>query len=768
LLTPYPPPPHSHTPTLPHPPRLVHNSGNFAGVLACSPANGVRINCIVTHSTGFVIGTDNGGVLLYDKSDTDGTQFSLMKTLNVLVEGITATSDKETSGERNVDPIVMACRVMNMTLSPTEDELVVTTSDHRMLKMNFTGLESLKETDCHFTDVTTSFHGPSPINDKDSSSSSVLFSSTANNANEEDDTGGVSIHTSAMVTGMDVCARKPLVATCGIDRYVRVWNYLTYKEEVKKMFPEEALSVAFHPSGLHVLVGFSDKLRLMNLLMDDIRVVTEFPIKACRECQFSAGGQVFAAANGHSIQLYRTYTAEPIALLRGHNSKVQSLHFTQHDTRLVSAGKDGAVYQWNITEGSIGDSKNKDSGSASSGMKREGEYVLKGCSYTHAIANIDGTLVYAVGSDSQIKEIEFQGNMTNATNPVSSDVGVMGQLAMPRSGRLLFTGTSKVNRPSMIMAMKVPLTGDTPPLPCLSGPVTRMCSAFDGSRIFVAGSDGCLIIYEVKEKDFAGKSLGAMSRDDTTGRPIYASEILVTRTDIEEQASAMREMQSKVDELHIHSEYQLRLKDMDANEKIKEVTEKFTQELEQDKNRYELLREEKNDMEMEFEEKIKHTEETHLHRLQQCEAEFQKQIMSEVERYQELVQEKDIQTQRWDQQQRDLIASHEQYTAEITEEYEQKLEEDRQARLHLAEERDELGRVYTETTKQLEEDIDTEIEELKKKYETKLNNEREATLRFKGENGKRYSNYFLFFCWTIVLIIFVFFSFFCRHYEEEI
>ena len=43
----------------------------------------------------------------------------------------------------------------------------------------------------------------------------------------------------------------------------------------------------------------------------------------------------------------------------------------------------------------------------------------------------------------------------------------------------------------------------------------------------------------------------------------------------------MLELQSKVDELHIHSEYQLRLKDMDANEKIKEVTEKFTQELEQ-------------------------------------------------------------------------------------------------------------------------------------------------------------------------------------------
>ena len=28
---------------------------------------------------------------------------------------------------------------------------------------------------------------------------------------------------------------------------------------------------------------------------------------------------MFAAANGHSIQLYRTYTAEYIALLRRHN-----------------------------------------------------------------------------------------------------------------------------------------------------------------------------------------------------------------------------------------------------------------------------------------------------------------------------------------------------------------------------------------------------------------------------------------------------------------
>lgn len=41
--------------------------------------------------------------------------------------------------------------------------------------------------------------------------------------------------------------------------------------------------MALHPSGLFMLVGFTDKLRLMNLLMDDIRTFKEFTVRACRE-----------------------------------------------------------------------------------------------------------------------------------------------------------------------------------------------------------------------------------------------------------------------------------------------------------------------------------------------------------------------------------------------------------------------------------------------------------------------------------------------------
>jgi hypothetical protein len=54
----------------------------------------------------------------------------------------------------------------------------------------------------------------------------------------------------------------------------------------------------------------------MNVLMDDLRPVKELAIKACRECRFSHGGALFAAASGSLINVYSTYTCELVASLR--------------------------------------------------------------------------------------------------------------------------------------------------------------------------------------------------------------------------------------------------------------------------------------------------------------------------------------------------------------------------------------------------------------------------------------------------------------------
>jgi WD40 repeat protein len=112
------------------------------------------------------------------------------------------------------------------------------------------------------------------------------------------------------IMDMSVCSRKPLVATCAQDNTLRIWNYETHQCEISKRFAEDMSSCSLHPNGLHILIGFSDKLRLMNLLIDDVRVFREFPIRGCRLCSFSNGGHLFAVVHGHVVMIYSTSTEE--------------------------------------------------------------------------------------------------------------------------------------------------------------------------------------------------------------------------------------------------------------------------------------------------------------------------------------------------------------------------------------------------------------------------------------------------------------------------
>ena len=50
--------------------------------------------------------------------------------------------------------------------------------------------------------------------------------------------------------------------------------------------------------------GFFDKLRLMNILIDDIKPFREFPIKNSSVCSFSSGGNLLAAVSAKDIQVY--------------------------------------------------------------------------------------------------------------------------------------------------------------------------------------------------------------------------------------------------------------------------------------------------------------------------------------------------------------------------------------------------------------------------------------------------------------------------------
>ena len=78
----------------------------------------------------------------------------------------------------------------------------------------------------------------------------------------------------------------------------------------------------------------------------------------------------------------------------------------------------------------------------------------------------------------------------------------------------------------------------------------------------------------------------------------------------------MTELKTRVDELKMENEYQLRLKDMNYNEKIRELTEKFIQEMESLKTKNQVLKTEKDKEETRHEEQISDVLEDHSKELQ--------------------------------------------------------------------------------------------------------------------------------------------------------
>ena len=62
----------------------------------------------------------------------------------------------------------------------------------------------------------------------------------------------------------------------------------------------------------------------------------------------------------------------------------------------------------------------------------------------------------------------------------------------------------------------------------------------------------------------------------------------MTKSDLEEKNSLMSELKTRVDELKMENDYQLRLKDMSYGEKIKDLSDKFLQEIEALKARNEV------------------------------------------------------------------------------------------------------------------------------------------------------------------------------------
>jgi len=641
---------------------LFDNSGELKLTLPCSPSEHRSVLTVVSYNKGFVTGGEDGCIRVFEKIDDPKEAYRRTREHRI----------DETAG----------VFVRALSVSPRDEVLGITLSSCQLYHMSLSSSDMLKTDETPALDhILTPFHN-------------------------------------GAILGLDVCARKPLVVTCGVDKTVRVWNYLEKTCELAKTFTEEAFSVAFHPSGFHVIVGFSDKLRLMNLLMEELRTYKEIPIKACREVRFAHGGEYFAAVNSNAIQVYKTYTCDVVCNLRGHNAKVRSLCWSQDDSHLVSSGMDGAVNEYSIPEEG----------------RRKSDYMHKGTNFTSVVVHTDTSastthnVLYLVGSDRMIKEVQGGAQGGELTHYIESEK-TLGQLALAHGAKALFAGVAEPEEPGAIRAYGFPPQAhEYTEYQTHAGPVTRMCVTHDDGTIFTTGEDGTLYIYEVRRKDKG-------TRRDKEGALPFADEILVTKAFLEEKQAALLDFERQVEELENQIDFQLRHRDSYHKEKMAELEEKYSQEIEQERTKYELLREEKNEMELEYVENMKDLEEQHAGQTQKLEASFQHKMAIEVQRYQKLAADLDRERSEWETQHKALLEQHQKVLEARQQAFDEQRMRNNEERQTIMEEKQEAFQRHQEMLLQLEMDADREIEELKEMYETQLTQEKDEKVRLRGQAG---------------------------------
>ncbi|NXJ07760.1 CFA57 protein, partial [Odontophorus gujanensis] len=601
-----------------------------------------QISAVASYSKGFACSSSPGVVLLFEKTNKKEVY---KESQEIWLPQDLFTTVPKPSGRQD---IICIC------FSPSEEAMVVSTTKNQLYMFTMPSTDFLKEESSHFEYLHFPLH-------------------------------------SASIMGLDICIRRPIVATCSLDKSVRVWNYKTNTLELYKEFWEEAYTVALHPTGLFCLVGFSDKLRFISLLYEDMHVFKDFPVRKCGECSFSNGGHLFAAVNGNVIQMYSCTTFENTNNLKGHSGKICAVKWSADDSKCFSCDTHGAVYGWNLSTG-----------------KREMECVLTSCVYSSIALYSNSKIIFAVGSDQTLKEI----SKSSIQHEVPAFDVVYTAVAVSHSGDMVFVGTSL----GTVRAMKypLPLSGEFNEYQAHAGAVTKISVTNDDLFLLTASEDGSIFFWKLYNK-----KEGVLKREKEFE---YAKEVLILKSDIEEKSRAMLELQIRVKELQTENDYQLRLKDMSCYEKIKELEETFTQEIDSLKNKHQILQAEKDKQELQHQFQLSELMNKHAKEMRDLGS-----CLHNLRRKQEHPEyfnetpppEGQSLSQITDNSITNVSKFHQCYCLHLY------AEEDMRQQL----------KAHEEIKKQIEEDEDQEIQEIKVKYERRLVEEKESNLQLKGEIG---------------------------------
>ncbi|RZF41535.1 hypothetical protein LSTR_LSTR000249 [Laodelphax striatellus] len=613
-----------------------------------------EVRCLTAFSRGFCYTCTSGIVILFEKESS--ACYRKRNVFRIVAKDVRDCSSKEMN------------EIHTLSISPNEEKLLCTTKRMQIYYVQLWGQDIAQCQEINFELIGEGLHhGP--------------------------------------ITGVSVCAWKQEAMTCGwLDRTVCVWDYVKETVLLTKVYQEDVYCVTLHPTGLYAVLGFSDKLRFLLVLIDDLHVIREFSIRCCNEAQFSRSGHMFAAMNVYNIHIYSSITFQLIYTLKGHNNKVSALFWLPNDLTLWSCGQDGAIYEWSMFDG-----------------RRVNDVFTKDCKYNDLTITCENLLGFCAGSDGILKEIS-EGQTAKEVDIRQTQLDC---ILLSRSDQMMFVAGDN----GSVLSVRFPWVH--PPeyqnFQMHNHRILKMKLTYDDKMLITTSTDGTMCLWNVTAVE--GKAV-SMDPDFT-----FSNEILISQDDLQDKIRAIKDQTLRIKQLDTEHAYQTRQMETAHKDEVEELQSGYLTTIEQ-------LKEKNQDMETEhtieinkINRQIADTKLENEQEVEKLESSYNAKLIVEYDKYSKLEGLFESTQQKCNKNYEDLLESKRLALEEISTNYEKKLDEKRMQIKKMLEAMEKNDYEHEVIKLQMEKDADKEIVELNNKYEDYLNTERDLNIRLRGETG---------------------------------
>lgn len=624
-------------------------------LLTTSPSDGISIRNIVSlPNGGFIIGSDNGVVTVYHVAHEEDDDDLFAKGIKFSVDNYEGIYAKE------------ECAILKLTFDAQTETLGILTSGKQIQQVSLKGRVN--------------------INQEKTSLEAVEIPKTI--------FLNLPFH-SANITGLDICIRKPYIATCSLDHTVRIINYQKGTVVVCQKFSSEVHSIALHPLGLYCVVGFSEKVKFLKILGSKFQEEKFFSLRKCQEIKFSHGGHMFAVVNGTVINVYHTYTLQPLYVLRGHTSRIRSIAWKPEDTHIASVGMDGNVFEFQL--------KNE---------KKVNDNQVKHSSFS-CVAT-DGKSIFATGSDGMIRQ--FQDSIPQ--NEFSTGDHAMISMELGRTHKYLYGG---MDDGSVRVYHMSSLDEFEEQVFVHEKPVFKVILSHYENLIFTISQES-LFIFEVFQEGFKAADIH------------FSEEILIATQDLQDKNDQIKKLEQMFSELKSDNDYEERKKEIEFNERVKEQGSNFQLEMKQKVQLVYNLQTDRANLKREKESELRENEIKHKKEIQEMEQAYNQRISSAMNQIKEVNAQREAGKKNLEETRTMRSRQHTQDINQLQNDTNDEIRQKQEEINKLEEEKAMETDRHSEMMRQTMSDHQILVDKFLKKYQLKLDTLKNANLRLSGSN----------------------------------